>query len=106
MRIVFVGHLNVGQTCRMRMEALRDLGHDVVAVNEQTEWAETSWLSRQLQHRLHMGPVLKSLNARVLSAVREHRADLLWAEKQEHLYPGTIDAARKMGVRTLHYTPD
>jgi spore maturation protein CgeB len=105
-KILFVGHLNEGQTSLMRMISLRDLGHDVRGVNVQSVWDKVGWLSRRLQQRVNAGPAIARLNERVVTAAREHKPDLVWAEKQENLEPETLLEMRKIGARLLHFTPD
>lgn len=105
-KILFIGHLAHGQTSRMRMEVLRDLGHEVVSVDAQTIMADSSYAARRLQQRMNRGPLITRLNQVVVRAMSEQRPDLVWADKQEHLRPDTLDAARQVGARLLHYTPD
>src|SRR6185369_156020 len=106
MRILFVGQLNEGQTTRMRMDAFKQLGHEVVGVNEQDVWKQASWLSSKIQHRFGIGPIVARLNNDVVTVAREWKPALLWAEKQEQLRPDTLRTLRALGVRLLHYTPD
>jgi spore maturation protein CgeB len=106
MRILFVGYLNEGQTSRMRMEVLRDLGHEVYPLNVQGAWATASWLSRHVQQRLELGPVISAFNARLQEVANTFHPELLWAEKQEHVRASTLASLRLSGVRLLHYTPD
>jgi spore maturation protein CgeB len=105
-KILFVGYLAQGQTSRMRMETLRELGHDVVPVDAQTIFADASYLARRIQQRMSRGRLVSRLNTAVLQAARQQRPDLVWAEKQEYLRPDTLEDVQKMGGRLLHYTPD
>jgi hypothetical protein len=106
MKILFVGHLNEGQTSLMRMNSLCDLGHEVRGFNVQTEWERTGWLSRRLQQRFNRGAAISRLNEDVLALARNFKPQLIWAEKQEYLEPQTIADLRKTGARLLHFTPD
>jgi spore maturation protein CgeB len=106
MKILFVGQLGEGQTTRMRMEVLRGLGHEVIPLDSQARWAELPWARRWIEQKLSRGPVVSYLNQRVLALTREHKPDLLWGEKQEHLEPNTVLELQKQGTRTLHFTPD
>jgi spore maturation protein CgeB len=105
-KILFVGHLNVGQTSLMRMVSLRELGHDVAGFNVQSLWDDAGWLSRRIQQRANRGPSISRLNASVIAAAREFKPELVWAEKQEHLEPETLAELRRNGARLLHFTPD
>lgn len=90
----------------MRMEVLKALGHAVIPLDYQARWAACSWLSRRTQQAARRGPVIKSLNKEVQQLAQQHKPDLLWAEKQEYLFPETLERLRQLDVRTLHYTPD
>jgi spore maturation protein CgeB len=106
MKILFIGQIAAGQTSGMRMQILRDLGHEVVAVDSGVRWLEARRISRVLQQRFCRGPILDALNAEVLEVGKSFRPDLVWAEKQEYLRPSTFDSLKRSGARLLHYTPD
>jgi len=105
-KILFLGHLDEGQTTLMRMRALQRLGHEVAGVNTVKPWLQASWRQRQVQRRLRRGPIVRSINEAVLSAARAYKPDLIWAEKQEYLKPSTLKDLRRLGCRLLHFTPD
>ena len=106
MKILFVGQLGEGQTSRMRMEVLAELGHEIIPYNSQTAWSELAQWQRLAQQKARRGAVITRLNAAILRLARAHRPDLLWAEKQEYLWPSTLEQLRVLGVRSLHFTPD
>jgi spore maturation protein CgeB len=106
MKILFLGEIDPGQTSRMRMRAFKRLGHEVLGVNTVEPWKRASWLQRQVQRRLQAGSVPNEINHAALNAARQFRPDLIWAEKQEYLKLGTIDALRRFGARLVHFTPD
>lgn len=106
MRILFLGQIDPGQTSLMRLRALVRLGHEVRGVNTVEPWLRTTWLRRLCQKRLARGSVVDEINARVVTAAREFRPDLVWAEKQEFLRAETIETLRHTGARLAHFTPD
>lgn len=106
MKILFIGSLAEGQTSRMRMEVLRELGHTIIPVDSQSGWDELSRISRRLQQKFCCGHPVKKVNDEILRLAQESKPDLLWGEKQEYIYPDTLVILSKMGVRLLHYTPD
>lgn len=106
MKILFVGQLAEGQTTRMRMEVLRELGHTVIPLDSQARWNALPWARRRIEQKLNRGPVVSYLNQSVLALAQEHKPDLFWGEKQEYLKPDTVLQLRKRGIRTLHFTPD
>jgi hypothetical protein len=105
-RILFLGQVDPGQTSLMRLRALKRLGHEVQGVNTVEPWLRASWFRRHCQKRLACGSVVDEINARVVTAAREFRPDLVWAEKQEFLRGETLEALRRTGARLAHFTPD
>ncbi len=106
MKILYLGEISPGQTARMRMRALERLGHNVVGVNTVEPWRRAQWLQRQLQRKLHRGSIVDGINEAVLTAARDLRPDLVWGDKQEFLRAETLEELRKLGQRTVHFTPD
>ena len=106
MNILFLGEIGPGQTSLMRMRALGRLGHTVHGVHTVDPWTRAPWLRRQVQRRFQRGSVVDEINRRVLERAREFRPELVWAEKQEFLRAETIEELRKLGARTVHFTPD
>jgi spore maturation protein CgeB len=106
MKILFLGEISPGQTSLMRMRALGRLGHTVQGVHTVDPWTRAPWVKRQVQRRLQRGSVVDEINRLVLEGARKFRPDLVWAEKQEFLRAETIEELRKLGARTVHFTPD
>jgi spore maturation protein CgeB len=104
--ILFLGQIGAGQTSLMRMRALERLGHTVRGVHTTETWHRASWLARQTQRWLQRGPIVDGINESVITAARELRPDLVWAEKQEFLRVDTIDELRRLGATLVHFTPD
>jgi len=90
----------------MRMRAFSRLGHTVSGVHTTEQWHRATWLRRQIQSRLELGAIVKAINLSVLTAARDFKPDLVWAEKQEFLHVETIDELRERGARLVHFTPD
>jgi spore maturation protein CgeB len=105
-KILYVGQLAEGQTCRMRMDELAHLGHDIVSFNTQDGWQQVSWLGKHFQSRMRLGPVINEINQTILSLAKMHRPDVFWGDKQEYLRPETLIAMRDLGIKSLHFTPD
>ena len=106
MKILFVGQLAEGQTSRMRMEVLREMGHTVIPLDSQARWNRLPWARRRLEQKLGWGSTVSYLNGTVLALAQEHKPDLFWGEKQEYLAPDTVLGLLRRGIRTLHLTPD
>ena len=106
MKILYLGQLDYGQTALMRMRALERLGHSVRGVHTSQAWKGARWVTRQVQRRIHRGSIVEKINSTILSAAREFKPDLLWADKQEFLRAETIEELRRSGAKTVHFTPD
>lgn len=106
MRILFVGDVRPGQTSRMRMEALRRNGHEVLGVDSATPWLSSTWLNRQVSRRTEIGSIVDFINLSTVQAAEQFRPDLVWCEKQEFLRAPTIDRLKRKGSLVAHYTPD
>src|SRR5258707_10013313 len=106
MRILYLGEIGTGQTAHMRMRALERLGHDVRGVHTSKPWKRASWIVRQVQRRTQKGSIVGEINSTILSAARQFRPNIVWADKQEFLRAETIEELRRLGARSVHFTPD
>lgn len=106
MKILFAGPIDKGQTAGMRMDALRELGHTIIPFNSLNGWNQASRISRRIQQLFAAGPIVKKINSDVLKLAMESKPNLIWAEKQEYLYPQTLKKFSDIGIKTLHFTPD
>jgi spore maturation protein CgeB len=106
MKILYLGEIDPGQTALMRMRALERLGHDVRGVHTGEPWKRASWIKRQVQRRSHRGSMVEEINSSILSAARQFKPAVVWADKQEFLRVETIEEIRKLGARSVHFTPD
>jgi len=106
MKILYLGEIDLGHTALMRMRALERLGHSVRGVHTLEPWKRASWIKRQMQRRTFRGSIVEDVNSIILSAAREFRPALVWADKQEFLSVETIEELRHLGARLVHFTPD
>ena len=106
MKVLFLGEIGPGQTSLMRMRAFERLGHTVRGVHTLNPWTRVSWLKRRVQRRMQRGSVIDEVNDSVVRSAREFGPHVVWAEKQEFLRRETIEELRKVGARTVHFTPD
>ncbi len=106
MKILYTGPLVEGDTCALRRRALERLGHQTIAVDYLPFVERQTGLSRRLQWRLRVGPMVRDYNI-ALEAALTASPDVLWVDKGLFVLPATLDAARRAGVRWLvHYSPD
>jgi spore maturation protein CgeB len=106
MKVLYLGEIDAGQTALMRMRALERLGHSVCGVHTSKPWKHASWFMRQLQRRTYRGSIVDGINWAVLSAARQFKPAMLWADKQEFLRADTIEEIKRLGAKTVHFTPD
>jgi hypothetical protein len=109
MRILFVGPLWAGSTSRYRMEAFRQLGHEVLEIDTAPrDRAEEMRFMNRVFNRLGYPRDLPGANRTLLDAARREPVDLLWVEKGRTLLPSTLEAFRaaQPGARMISYSPD
>lgn len=106
MKILYLGEIDPGQTALMRMRALERLGHSVCGVHTSEPWKRGSWAMRQLQRCTHRGSIVEEINSTILSAAHQFKPAVVWADKQEFLRVDTVEELRKLGARSVHFTPD
>ncbi len=105
-RILYVSHLGYGATGLQRMNALRDIGQDVIPFGTQSYGTDTR-IDRRIQARLSLGKAVRSLNVDLLAFARESQYDMVWIEKGIWIYPETVEDLREArGAMVIHYTPD
>lgn len=111
MRILYVGLLDLGETCRHRMIALQDLGHEAVGINSSPPGL---WWERQLQlpmkvlNRIGFPVDLPKINQQILKSIKKESFDILWVDKGLTIYPKTLIAIKKQQpeCRLVFYSPD
>lgn len=106
-RIFYVGPLGLGSTTLQRMEAMRQLGLEIIPFDKNPYFLAGSRLQRSLTQRLAWGPGLWRLNADLAKAAGGVSCDWVWIDKGTWIYPETVEALRKAtGGLMVHYTPD
>ena len=105
-RILFVSHLGYGATGVQRMNALRDLGQEIIPFGTQS-YGTDKRINRRIQARLAMGKEVRSFNADLIAFARTRQYDMVWIEKGVWIYLETVEALRGgKDVTVVHYTPD
>jgi hypothetical protein len=108
LRILYVGPLQPGDTCLHRMEALRDIGHQVVGINTTpVRKGAIARILRSARHRVGRARDWTGTNQRILEASGEP-LDLLWVDKGLSIKPATLEEVRHHhpGAILLSYSPD
>jgi spore maturation protein CgeB len=106
MKILYVGQLFEGGTCRMRRDVLMELGHEVVPVDTSHLTGQGSLLRRIVKRTTGWTPQARELNQRLLDLARD-KVDLVWIDKGTHIQRSTVLAAKRLGgCPVVHYNPD
>ena len=110
MKIAYVGPLWDGGTCRMRMRALQDLGHEVFAIDTAAVSLQSGWKSilERLLSKVGYPPDSTGVNAKICEIVQRERPDCLWIDKGLTIKPTTLLYVREGLPRTflVSYSPD
>ncbi len=109
MRILYVGPLWPGGTCRQQMVALQELGHEVTGVDTTPPApAREEWLPIRALRRLGCWVDWARANAQILRWLETVRFDVLWVVKGLTISPQTLLAVKKYcpACRAVSYSPD
>jgi spore maturation protein CgeB len=103
MKILYVGDLNFGGSCLMRLEVLRELAHEVAGFDT----IPYTWRPGKVRGYFfrHFPPVGR-LNADLLKAFEAVKPDLVWVDKGRYIYPETLATMKKAGAKLVHYSSD
>ena len=110
MRILYVGPLWSGSTCLQRMQAMQDLGHEIVPVDTEPDKVQNK--QKQLFYRIWrkiFGPAdLAKANHKILSACQQNELDVVWIDKGVTIKQKTLVKIKEISSKTIlvHYNPD
>jgi hypothetical protein len=111
MTILFVGDLNPRSRSVQRRRALEECGHRVVAHSSvpsgvALDWKP--WLPWRLLWKAGLPPDLTATNAAIRRRVAGDAPDVLWIEKGNTVWPGTLAFVRRVSPRTriVSYSED
>ena len=107
-RILYVGPMWEGCTCRERAHVLEGYGYVIDALDTAPYLEQTSRVVRAFEHRLLWGPNVTALNRALVKLAKEKQMpDVIWFDKARWLYPATLERIKKeTGAICVHYTPD
>ena len=107
MKILYVGHIDEGGTCRDRMLSLERIGNEVVGFDV-ARFQPRNRLMRSAQWRWHPTFLLGDLNRSLIdAAISVGHLNCLWVDKGVWIFPETLLAVKaKTDCRLVHYTPD
>lgn len=110
MKILYVGPLNRGGTCLQRMQALKDLGHEVTGVDTTPEdvWKKQKQFLYRVRRKI-LGPSdLAGINERILQLLKEYVYHILWIDKVLTIKAETLRTVKRGSPKTViaGYSPD
>src|SRR3990172_2870734 len=107
MRILYTGRLGTWSTTEARLRALRELGHEVVALDALRYLRRGPRLLAGAQLHLLRGPNINAYNRALVTGARETRPDVIWIDSGMFVQP---DSLRQMRSATrsffVHYHSD
>ena len=104
--LLYVGHLNKGQTSLMRCEAMERLGLAVAPFNARAFLEQRSFLERRIGAMFERSPQLAHMNRALVETARRVRPSVVWFDKQEYVTAASINALKAMDAFLVFYTPD
>jgi spore maturation protein CgeB len=110
-KILYVGQLDPGTTCAMRLGALRSLGLPVTGLDSTLRNGELSPLvrtGRRCSWRLGWPLDFEQINIRLRAAVAGLQPDLVWIDKGQSITAASLRQLRQSlpGIQLVHYNPD
>ena len=109
MKVLYIGHYDVGSTSRMRGEYLKKLlpTETFKIVNIDPPLTATPRIMRSWGWRYKMGPLIRNINNHIRQHLNnDYSYDLVWVDKGVFIDPEIIFALRKNSRRLIHFTPD
>jgi hypothetical protein len=109
-KILYIGALDEGTTCLMRMRALQRLGYEVIGVD--TSDPRTSKMCRRLFDRITYKAGYpwdsNGVNRRILNLAQSRRPDLVWVDKGLVIKRSTLLCLKSLLPRTTlaYFNPD
>jgi spore maturation protein CgeB len=109
MKMLYIGHYDVGSTSGMRGEYLKEIlqPENYKVANIDIPLKATGRLFRSFGWRFKKGPLIKNINNYILSVIDNNWAyDLVWVDKGVFVYPSVIEKLKQHSGRLVHFTPD
>lgn len=103
LHILYVGGLWDGSTCKMRLEAFREIGHIVETLDTRETSRPGSIRSffARLCNQAGYPPDFNGINKSLVDRVAENRPDIVWIDDVRLIGPSTLKAAGAASPSTL-----
>ena len=110
MRILYVGPLWSGGTCLQRMQAMQDLGNEIIPVDTEPDevWNKQKQLVYRIWRKIFGSTDLAKVNNKIIHLIRENAIDVLWLDKAQTIAPETFKKVRDSSPKAViaGYSPD
>jgi hypothetical protein len=106
MKILCAGELEFGGSCLMRLDVLKDLGHEVQGFDTVPYIRWGGKIKGYFFRKYIFGPPVRKLNADLLRAFESFKPDLVWVDKGRYVYPETLARMKKEGALLVHLATD
>lgn len=109
MKVLYIGHYDLGSTSRMRGEYLKMLlpGSEFKVISIDPPLNDTPRILRSIGWRFKKGPLIRNINKYIRENLNnDYIYDLVWIDKGVFVDPEIILALRQKSGRLVHFTPD
>ncbi|MBL7698729.1 MAG: glycosyltransferase [Chitinophagaceae bacterium] len=109
MRVLYIGHYDVGSTSRMRGEYLKELlpGGTFTVINIDPPLNATPKIMRSIGWRYKKGPLIRNINNYIRQQLSNNYSyDLVWIDKGVFVDPEIVFSLKNNSGRLVHFTPD
>ena len=111
MRILYVGQLDSGNTCSMRLAALRALEPQVASLNSTLQNEKLSVIAltaRRVMWRLGWPLDFEGINSALCRSIADLKPDLVWIDKGHCITAESLREVRRLraGIKLVHFNPD
>ena len=106
MKVFFAGNLKFGHHSSLRVEALRELGHDVIEFDFQGYNSSNRYLNA-IAYRYGFGSFVKRLNINLIDDLLAAKPDIIWIEKGTYVKANSLKRiAKRTKAKLIHFNPD
>lgn len=105
MKVLYVGDLNAGGTCFSRLQTLKTIT-EVHTFDECKYFGSLGRWLRALEFRIFIGPRFRQANKELIKIARDLRPEVVWVDKGDWIYPGTLRKISQYGSFLVHYNTD
>lgn len=109
MKVLYIGHYDIGSTSRMRGEYLKELlpGSSFKTISIDPPLEATPRILKSIGWRYKRGPLIKNINNYIRQHLNnDYSYDLVWIDKGVFIDPEIIFSLRNNSRRLVHFTPD